>query len=74
MITLSPPQMGGVFEPGDIAGNLHEDWEIPMSESGRSSLIRREMNTAGATMGTDANGWDARFRHIAYHGTGQFLW
>ena len=56
-ITLSPPQMGGVFAPGDIAGNLHEDWEIPMSEGGRSSLIRREMNTAGATMGTDAAGW-----------------
>ena len=56
-ITLSPPQMGGVFAPGDIAGNLHEDWEIPMSEGGRSSLIRREMNAAGATMGTDANGW-----------------
>ena len=56
-ITLSPPQMGGVFAPGDIAGNLHEDWELPMSEGGRSSLIRREMNAAGATLGTDANGW-----------------
>ena len=56
-ITLSPPQMGGVFAPGDIAGNLHEDWEIPMSEGGRSSLIRREMNVAGATMGTEAAGW-----------------
>ena len=56
-ITLSPPQMGGVFAPGDIAGNLHEDWELPMSEGGRSSLIRREMNAAGATMGTEAAGW-----------------
>ena len=56
-ITLSPPQMGGVFEPGDQAGNLHEDWEIPMSEGSRSSLIRREMNATGATLGTDANGW-----------------
>ena len=28
-----------------------------MSEAGRSSLIRREMNAAGATLGTDANGW-----------------
>ena len=56
-ITLAPPQMGGVFAPGDIAGNLHEGWELPMSEAGRSSLIRREMNATGATMGTDANGW-----------------
>ena len=56
-ITLAPPQTGGVFAPGDKAGNLHEGWELPMSESGRSSLIRREMNAAGATLGTDANGW-----------------
>ena len=56
-ITLAPPQMGGVFAPGDKAGNLHEGWELPMSEAGRSSLIRREMNAAGATLGTDANGW-----------------
>ena len=56
-ITLAPPQMGGVFAPGDIAGNLHEGWELPMSEAGRSSLIRREMNATGATLGTDAAGW-----------------
>ena len=56
-ITLAPPQMGGVFEPGDKAGNLHEGWELPMSEAGRSSLIRREMNATGATMGTEAAGW-----------------
>jgi len=56
-ITLSPPQTGGVFAPGDKAGNLHEDWELPMSEAGRSSLIRREMNAAGKTMGTEAAGW-----------------
>ena len=56
-ITLAPPQMGGVFAPGDKAGNLHEGWDLPMSEAGRSSLIRREMNEAGATLGTDANGW-----------------
>ena len=56
-ITLAPPQMGGVFAPGDIAGNLHEGWELPMSEAGRSSLIRREMNATGATKGTEAAGW-----------------
>ena len=59
-ITLAPPQTGGVFAPGDIAGNLHEDWELPMSEKDdpRSSMIRREMLADGmATMGTDANGW-----------------
>ena len=59
-ITLAPPQTGGVFAPGDIAGNLHEDWELPMSrkDDPRSSMIRREMLADGmATMGTDANGW-----------------
>ncbi|RKU15996.1 hypothetical protein C6503_13260 [Candidatus Poribacteria bacterium] len=60
MITLVPPQETGVFTPGDMAGNLDASpaWEIPMSEDGRSSLIRREMLDDGmATMGTDANGW-----------------
>ena len=56
-ITLVPPDQGAIAAFGDIAGNLDEDWELPMSEGGRSSLIRREMNAAGATMGTDANGW-----------------
>ena len=32
-------------------------WELPASEGGRSSLIRREMNEAGEIMGTDAAGW-----------------
>ena len=60
MIELLPPQKTGVRTPGDMAGNLDaaEAWEIPMSENGRSSLIRREMLDNGtATMGTDANGW-----------------
>ena len=56
-ITLVPPQTGAIAAFGDVAGNLDEEWELPMSEAGRSSLIRREMAVAGATMGTDANGW-----------------
>ena len=61
MAALIPPQKTGVLTYGDTAGNLHDghaDWELPMSENGRSSLIRREMLESGmATMGTDANGW-----------------
>ena len=60
MIALIPPQETGVLEYGDTAGNLGaaEAWDIPMSEGGRSSLIRREMDAAGmATAGTSANGW-----------------
>ena len=55
-ITLVPPQTGAIADFGDIAGNLHEDWEIPMD--GRSSLIRHEMDAAGMAMkGTDVEGW-----------------
>ncbi|MCG9130103.1 hypothetical protein J5I95_00325, partial [Candidatus Poribacteria bacterium] len=55
-ITLVPPQTGAIADFGDIAGNLHEEWELPMD--GRSSIIRREMDAAGMMMmGTDANGW-----------------
>ena len=57
MISLIPPRTGAVRTPGDVVGNLDEGWELPMSESGRSSLIRREMNDAGEIMGTDAAGW-----------------
>ncbi|MXV84921.1 lamin tail domain-containing protein [Candidatus Poribacteria bacterium] len=59
MAALIPPQMTGVLAYGDTAGNLGADeaWEIPMDDSGRSSLIRREMDAGMATMGTDANGW-----------------
>ena len=60
MIALVPPQETGVLKYGDIAGNLGaaEAWDIPMSEDGRSSLIRRELLADGmATMGTSANGW-----------------
>jgi hypothetical protein len=59
MIALVPPQMTGVLTYGDTAGNLDAAtaWDLPMSENGRSSLIRREMEAGMATMGTDANGW-----------------
>ena len=58
-ITLVPPRTGATIASfGDIAGNLHEDWEVPMSEGdARSSIIRREMVAGAATMGTDAAGW-----------------
>ena len=46
MIALIPPQETGVLVHGDTAGNLGEGWELPMSEDGRSSLIRREMGDA----------------------------
>ena len=58
--SLIPPQETGVLTPGDTAGNLNaaEAWEIPMSENGRSSLIRRELLDDGtATVGTAKNGW-----------------
>ena len=60
MIALIPPQETGVLTYGDAAGNLGADeaWDIPTSDGGRSSLIRREMLDDGmATMGTAANGW-----------------
>ena len=58
MAALLPPQKTGVKAYGDTAGNLGKGWELPTSEGGRSSLIRREATTAGtATLGTAANGW-----------------
>ena len=57
MISLRPPQTGALVMKGDEVGNLGMGWEIPMSEGGRSSLIRREMGDAGEIMGTDAAGW-----------------
>ena len=58
-ITLVPPQTGAVANFGDIVGNLHEDWKLPMLEGPkRSSMIRQEMSSAGTMIkGTDANGW-----------------
>ena len=58
-ITLVPPQTDAISVFGDVAGNLGEAWELPMSEGGmRSSIIRREMNKASmATLGTSADGW-----------------
>ena len=58
MIALVPPQKTGVLTYGDVAGNLDaaEAWEIPMDETGRSSLIR--VTDAGVkAMGTVADGW-----------------
>ena len=57
MISLMPPQTGAVRMYGDVVGNLDGGWDLPMSEGGRSSLIRREMNDTGEIMGTDAAGW-----------------
>ena len=57
-LSLMPPQTGAVRKYGDVVGNLDGGWELPMSETGRSSLIRREMDDADmATMGTEAAGW-----------------
>ena len=59
-VTLVPPQTGAIAAFGDVAGNLDEEWELPMDEgTARSSMIRREMagTPAAATMGTDAKGW-----------------
>ena len=58
-ITLVPPQTGAIAAWGDIVGNLDEDWDIMMLEGPkRSSMIRREMSTAGVDLkGTDAAGW-----------------
>lgn len=58
-IALEPPLplAGGVTVRGDVAGNLGGGWELPMSEDGRSSIIRREMGKTAEIMGTDAAGW-----------------
>ena len=58
-ITLVPPQKTGVLVPGDMAGNLDAKvaWDIPMDETGRSSLIRLNDDTGVAMMGTAASGW-----------------
>ena len=52
--TLLPPRTGAVRTPGDTAGNLGGGWELPMSEEGRSSLIRSDKD---ADAGTDAADW-----------------
>ena len=58
-ISLQPPLplAGGASPRGDIVGNLGGGWELEMSETGRSSLIRREMGKTAEIMGTDAAGW-----------------
>ena len=59
MLTLMPPATPGsaIRNAGDEGGNLGMGWDVPASEDGRSSLIRREMGDAGEIMGTDAAGW-----------------
>ena len=54
MLSLIPPRTGAVRTPGDAVGNLGGGWEIPMSEDGRSSLIRSDKD---ADAGTDAADW-----------------
>ena len=57
-ITLMPPQTGAIRMSGDTVGNLGEGWDIPMAESGRSSIVRREMGVdMMAIMGTAEKGW-----------------
>ena len=58
-LTLLPQQDSGIVTYGDMAGNLDaaEAWDLPMSEDGRSSLIRREMVAGMMTEGTEAKGW-----------------
>ena len=58
-ISLEPPLSlaGGITNRGDVVGNLGGGWELPMSEDGRSSIIRNEMGDSGEIMGTDAAGW-----------------
>ena len=58
-LSLEPPLplAGGITARGDVVGNLGGAWELPMSEVGRSSIIRREMGDSGEIMGTDAAGW-----------------
>ena len=58
-ISLDPPLplAGGATVRGDVVGNLGGGWELPMSEAGRSSIIRREMGKTAEIMGTDAAGW-----------------
>ena len=66
------PAAGGVITTSDVVGNLGMEWEVPMAEGNRSSIIRREMKKAAAAaaatgvaatalsneiMGTDAAGW-----------------
>ena len=58
-ISLEPPLplAGGVTVRGDVVGNLGGGWELPTSEAGRGSIIRREMGKTAEIMGTDAAGW-----------------
>ena len=64
-IALEPPlPVGGATDRGDVVGNLGGGWAIPMSEEGRSSIIRRETN-----MGTEEAGWALAPDSAGYVGT-----
>ena len=57
-LSLVLPPGTGTVKTGDVVGNLGMGWELPMSDgNARSSLIRREMDSTGEIMGTDAAGW-----------------
>ncbi len=58
IIELLPPQTTGIVQFGDAAGNLGAAtaWDLPMDETGRSSLIRK-FDAGVAGMGTDVSGW-----------------
>ncbi len=58
LIELLPPQTTGIVQFGDAAGNLGAAtaWDLPMSENGRSSLIRK-FDAGVAGMGDDMSGW-----------------
>ncbi len=58
VIELLPPQTTGIVQFGDTVGNLGAAtaWDLPMDETGRSSLIRK-FDAGVAGMGTDVSGW-----------------
>ena len=41
MLTLTEKGAAATDTPADVVGNLGSDWELPMAEEGRSSIIRR---------------------------------
>ena len=40
-LTLTEKGAAATATPADVVGNLGSDWELPMAEEGRSSIIRR---------------------------------
>ena len=72
MLALLPPQKTGVLTYGDTAGNLGatEAWDIPASDGGRSSLIRREMLDDGHR----CQRLGACFKHVPGFWTDDVVW